>query len=92
MRYALSKTYYTGQRAGVSRYGDVVWEWVCDTFRPLEVFTLSDVSQCPHLQHLAESTRRQVARAILHNVIAEYADTPDTCPIERQGVRLFRLT
>ena len=84
MKYALTRTIVAGQEAMVVRYGDMVWEAICDTW-PDGDFTVLAVAGLAPLRHLAHSTRRDVARVVIANVQAEYIDRPGECPFIRVG-------
>jgi hypothetical protein len=72
MKYHLTKTYFTGQRAVVQDYGDRIWAEVCDEFFTEEPFTTRKaVARLKCLRPFAERTRKLYLIAVLHNVLAE---------------------
>lgn len=96
MKCWLKTTYCTAQEGAIARYGDDVWEDVCNTFQPGQMFTIADAIHAGNtLKHLGLLTRRHYMKAILNNVVAEYEYNPATdgpCPIARKNNSLWYLT
>ena len=84
MKYALTRKIVAGQEAMVARYGDMVWEAICDAW-PDGDFTIAAAARLAPLHHLADRTRLDIARVVIANVQAEYADRPGECPFMRVG-------
>ena len=64
------------ERTFVERYGDSIWETLCDTMSPHEPFTVKEAARRlhhPQLDGLAQNTRRTRVMLILHNVMAQPA-------------------
>ena len=70
MNYALKKIIKSGQEAIIKRYGDIVWEELCDTCN--EPFRIKGmVGQLPSIRHLATRTQIDIMRCVLRNVMED---------------------
>ena len=83
MRYALAKVYVARQDRLIETYGDAVWECACDQLMRNMPFKASDLTAAACISHLAPRTRLDICKVTLANVIAEYKDNPEDCPVKR---------
>lgn len=78
MKYCLTKIYLRTQESMIARYGDAIWELICDAFtgpHAPSAFTQTDVARVIEKGFgFSPVTARHYGIVILHNVRAESGD------------------
>lgn len=71
MKHTLSKIYFGGQKSFIEKQGDAVWEELCSTFYPDEVFTRTDIAaMIQEKWHYAPRTSYTMACAFAAQCVA----------------------